>query len=342
MANASIIQLPIPDGKTAARRRPTARVVTVGLVIALLALIPVYSSLASQPTYLTLFSRIMIYALAALGLNLVLGYGALVSFGHALYIGIGAYAVGMLSTNGITNGFAHLGAALAVGLGASVVIGLICLRTGGIAFIMITLAFAQMIYFLAVGLKNYGGDDGLPIAARSDFGALDLSNNVVLYYVIFAILIATLYAIHRLVNARFGMVLRGAKVNPHRMAALGFSALPYQLAAYVISALVCVVAGVLLANLTSFASPAYMEWSLSGELIAMIVLGGLGSLVGPIIGAGVWLLLQELLTSVRLGLPWGLDDMLHDHWMLVLGAVVVLVTLGLKQGLYGWLLEDKE
>lgn len=342
MDNASAMQLPTLQGQSAAARKPTARIVTICLVVGLLALIPVYAALGSQPTYVTLFSRIMIYGLAALGLNLVLGYGALVSFGHSLYIGIGAYAVGMLSANGITNGYAHLGAGLAVGLGASILIGLICLRTGGIAFIMITLAFAQMVYFLAVGLKNYGGDDGLPISARSDFGVLDLSSNVVLYYVIFAILMATLYALHRLVNARFGMVLRGGKSNQRRMAALGFATLPYQLAAYVASALVCVVAGVLLANLTSFASPAYMQWSVSGELIAMVVLGGLGSLLGPIIGAAVWLLLEELLTSVRFGLPWGLDDMLHDHWMLLLGAVVVLVTLGLKQGLYGWLLEGRE
>ncbi|MBC7703287.1 MAG: branched-chain amino acid ABC transporter permease [Rhodoferax sp.] len=342
MDSASIIQIPIRDDQAPGNPVPTVRIVTICLVLGLFALMPIYSSLSSQPTYVTLFSRIMIYALAALGLNLVLGYGAMVSFGHSLYMGIGAYAVGMLSANGISSGFAHLGAALAVGLCASILIGLICLRTSGIAFIMITLAFSQMVYFLAVGLKNYGGDDGLPIPARSDFGALDLSNNVVLYYVIFALLMATLYGFYRLVHARFGMVLRGSKANQARMAALGFATVPYQLAAYVISALVCVIAGVLLANLTSFASPAYMQWSVSGELIAMVVLGGLNSLLGPIIGASVWLLLEELLTSVRFGLPWGLDDMLHDHWMLVLGAVVVLVTLGLKQGLYGWLLEDKQ
>jgi len=336
--------MPIVQGDASAApvRTPAARLVAACLVVGLLALVPVYASLGAQPSYLTLFSRIMIYGLAALGLNLVLGWGAMVSFGHSLYIGIGAYAVGMLSAHGIDNGFAHLGVGLAAGLAASLLIGLICLRTGGIAFIMITLAFAQMAYFLAVGLKNYGGDDGLPIAGRSTFGPLDLDNNLVLYYLIFAVLIATLYAFHRLVHSRFGMVLRGSKSNPRRMAALGFATLPYQLAAYVVSALVCVLAGMLLANLTSFASPAYMQWSVSGELIAMIVLGGLGSLLGPVVGAAVWLLLEEVLSSARLGLPWGLDDMLHDHWMLLLGAIVVLVTLGLKQGLYGWLLEPRK
>ena len=316
-----------------------AQAVAVACVVGGLALVPAFSAASGQTIWITLFARIMVFALAAVGLNLILGYGALVSLGHALYLGIGAYAVAMLSANGITNGFAHLGAALGTGLVVATVVGLICLRTGGVAFIMITLAFAQMAYYFAVGLKNYGGDDGLPIDRRSDFGALDLANNTVFYYLVFAVLMATLYALHRLVNARFGMVLRGSKSNRRRMAALGFDPLRYELAAYVLSALICVVAGVLLANLTNFASPSYMQWSMSGEMISMVVLGGLGTLMGPVVGALAWLLMEELLTTLRLGLPWGLDDQLHDHWMLVLGVFVVIVTLALKQGLYGWLAE---
>lgn len=319
-----------------------AHVAALACILGGLALVPVFTAATGQSIYLTLFSRIMIYALAAVGLNLILGYGALVSFGHALYLGIGAYAVGMLSTNGITNGFVHLGAALGVGLLAATLIGLICLRTGGVAFIMITLAFAQMAYYFAVGLKNYGGDDGLPIASRSDFGVLNITDNTVFYYLVFAVLMLTLYGLHRIVNARFGMVPRGAKSNRRRMAALGFSTLKYELGAYVISALICVVAGVLLANLTNFASPSYMEWPVSGEIIAMVVLGGLGTLVGPLVGALTWLLLEELLTSMHLGLPWGLDEALHDHWMLVLGVFVVIVTLTLKQGVYGWVVGRKK
>ncbi len=317
----------------------TLRVAALVTLVGGLALVPAVAAAADQPIYVTLFARIMVFALAAAGLNLILGYGALVSFGHALYLGIGAYAVGMLSASGVTNGFAHLGAALGAGLVVATLVGVICLRTGGVAFIMITLAFAQMAYYFAVGLKNYGGDDGLPIAARSDLRVMDIGDDRVFYYLVFAILMATLVGLHRLVNARFGMVLRGAKSNRRRMAALGFPTLRYELAAYVISALVCVVAGVLLANLTRFASPSYMQWSMSGEMISMVVLGGLGTLMGPLVGALAWLLLEELLTSLRLGLPWGLDDLLHDHWMLVLGAFVVLVTLALKQGLYGWLVE---
>ncbi len=320
-------------------RRGVVRAIVVACVVGGLALVPVLAAASDQPVYVTLFARVMIYALAAVGLNLILGYGSLVSFGHALYFGIGAYAVGMLSANGIDNGFAQLGAGLAVGLAAALLVGVICLRTGGIAFIMITLAFAQMAYYLAIGLKNYGGDDGLPIANRSHFGALKLADNTVLYYVIFAALVLTMLGLHRIVHARFGMVLRGSKSNRRRMAALGFSTLRYELAAYVLSALVCVVAGMLLANLTSFASPSYMDWSVSGELIAMVVLGGLGTLLGPVVGALVWLLVQELLTSTSFGLPWGLDEQIHDHWMLALGTIVVLVTLSMKQGIYGLAME---
>ncbi len=317
------------------------RGVVIALLVCLFALVPLFAAWSGQAAYITLFSRIMIYALAAMGLGLILGFGALVSFGHALYLGIGAYAVSMLSAHGISNGFAHLGAALGVGLLASTLIGLICLRASGIAFIMITLAFAQMFYYLVIGLKSYGGDDGLPLPARSNFGVVDISNNTVLYYVIFAVLMVTLYALRRLVDARFGMLLQGTKSNERRMAALGFPTLRYKLLAYVISALICVIAGVLLANLFRFTSPSYMQWSVSGELIVMVVLGGLGTLVGPIIGAAVWLLIEELLTTMRLGLPWGLDDFIRDHWMLVLGAFVLIVTLKLKQGLYGWLLERR-
>lgn len=337
--------LPLPLNMRVAssiRPRAAARALVLIVVIGGLALVPVIANATGQPTYLTLFSRLMVYALAALGLNLVLGYGALVSFGHALYLGIGAYAVGMLSAHGIGNGVVHLAVALCAGAAVATLIGLICLRTGGIAFIMITLAFAQMAYYLVIGLKAYGGDDGLPITSRSDFGTLDLSNNTVLYYVIFAALMLTLVGLHHVVHSRFGMVLRGAKSNERRMAALGFSTLRYKLAAYVISALICVMAGVLLANLTRFASPSYLQWSVSGELIAMVVLGGLNTLAGPIVGAGVWLLLEETLSSAQFGLPGGLDDMLHDHWMLVLGVFIVVATLMLRHGLYGWLVEREQ
>lgn len=320
----------------------SARKWVAAALIVLLGLVPVFSAVLGQAFYVTLFSRIMIFALAALGLNLVLGYGAMVSFGHAMYIGVGAYAVGILSYHGIGNGWVHLGVALAVGGVIATVIGAVCLRVSGIAFIMITLAFAQMFYFLAISLKQYGGDDGHGIAARSDFGLLSLDDNTVLYYVIYAVLMLTLLGFYRLVHARFGMVLRGCKSNERRMRALGFATLRVKLTAYVISALVCVLAGVLLANLTRFMSPSYMQWTVSGEMVLMVVLGGVGTLIGPMIGAGVWLLLEELLSSFSLGLPGGVDEFVRDHWLGLLGLFVIVATLLLRDGLYGALVRRDE
>ena len=293
------------------------------VLLGLLGLVPVYAAVFEQPFYITLFARILIFAIAAVGLNLILGYGALVSFGHALYIGIGAYAVGILSFHGVTSGWAHLGAGLAVGAVAATVVGWVCLRTAGIAFIMITLAFAQMFYFLSVSLKQYGGDDGLTIAARSDFGWVNLANNTVFYYAIFAVLVALLLLFRRIVDSRFGMVLRGCKSNERRMAALGFPTMRYKLAAYVISALVCVIAGMMLANLTKFASPSFMQWQASGDLIVMIVLGGMGTLIGPVAGATGLLLLEEVLAG------W------TQHWMVILGPLIVVIVIVSNRGIFG-------
>ena len=310
----------VPPGSRWGAGEMFAVVLLVGL-----ALVPLISAAIGQPFYVTLFTRIVIYALAALGLNLILGYGALVSFGHALYLGIGAYAGGILSFHGVDTGWAHLGAALGAGAGVAVVIGFVCLRTSGMAFIMITLAFAQMFYFLAVGLRQYGGDDGMTIAGRSDFGLFTLASNNALYYFAFVLLLLCLFAFRRLVDARFGMVLRGCRSNERRMAAMGFPTLRYKLTAYVISALVCVVAGVLLANLTKFASPSTMSWQTSGELIVMIVLGGMGTLIGPVAGAAALLLLEEVLAGVT------------QHWMVILGPLIVLIVLVAKKGLYGYI-----
>jgi branched-chain amino acid transport system permease protein len=188
---------------------------------------------------------------------------------------------------------------------------------------MITLAFAQMFYFLAVGLKDYGGDDGLPLAARSDFGLLNFDSNVQLYYTAYALLIALLLLTGRVVHAPFGMVLRGTRANDRRMRALGFPTQRYQLAAYMLAAMVCAVAGLLLANLTRFAAPAYMAWTVSGELIVMVVLGGMGTVFGPVWGAVALILLEELLKAQT------------EHWMLILGPAIVLVVLFAKRGLWG-------
>jgi branched-chain amino acid transport system permease protein len=336
MDKAPSVESPAAAGDSR-RAAPRTRILAAGAVIVALGLLPVAALGLGQPFYVTLVSRIMIFALAAVGLNLVLGYGAMVSFGHALYIGIGAYAVGILSFHGVTSGWLHIAAALGAGLVSAILVGLVCLRSSGVAFIMITLAFAQMFFFLAVSLRTYGGDEGLPLPARSNFGFLDLADNVALYYLIFAVLVGTLYAFYRLIHAKFGMALRGCKMNERRMAAIGFPTLRYKLAAYVISALVCVIAGVLLANLTKFVSPSYMQWTVSGELIVIVVLGGMGTVMGPVIGAAVWLVLEEVLSSARFGPPGGLGELLSTHWLGLMGLFVLVVTLALKQGLYGYL-----
>lgn len=317
----------VPPSPPARAARLQSRHVVATLLLVGLALVPVISAAIGQPFYVTLFTRVVIFALAAVGLNLILGYGALVSFGHAMYIGIGAYAVGILAHHGVGNGWVQLGVALVVGASVAVVIGVICLRTSGMAFIMITLAFAQMFYFLCISLKQYGGDDGLTIGARSDFGLFSLTSNTVLYYFALFLLGACLVFFQRLVHSRFGMVLRGCRSNERRMAALGFPTLRYKLTAYVISAVVCVVAGTLLANLTKFAAPSYMAWQASGDLIVMIVLGGMGTLVGPVAGAVALLIFEEILAG------W------TTHWMIVLGPMIVLIVLTAKKGLYGFLVD---
>ena len=319
----------------------SARFWIPALVLAGFALLPLYAALAGQSFYVTLFSRILIYALAGVALNFVLGFGGLVSFGHALYMGLGAYAVGILSFHGIGNGWLHLAAALVVGGLFATIIGSVVVRTGGMTFIMITLAFAQMGYFLAVSLKQYGGDDGLTIESRSSIGVLDLGSNTVLYYTILATLVAVLWLFNCILGARFGFVLKGSKSNERRMLALGFPTFRYKLAAYVISAMVCTLAGFFLANFTKFASPSYMQWSVSGELIVIIALGGMGTLFGPVVGAIVLLLLEEVLQGWKPGLYPPFEEIVNKHWQLFIGLFVILVVLYAKRGLYGFLVGER-
>lgn len=295
------------------------------LLLAVLALVPLYATFAQQPFYLTLFGRIVVFAIAAVSLDLILGYGGMVSFGHALYLGLGAYVVGILSYHGVDNGFVHLGVTLLLCALVGAVTGLLSLRTTGIAFIMITLAFAQMFYFLAVSLKQYGGDDGLPVAAGSRFGSVPLDDPAVLYYAAFTVLCLCVWGGRRMVDARFGMVIRGSRQNDRRMRALGYPTLRYKLVAYIISAMVCGVAGMLYANLTHFVSPAYMAWTASGELIVMVVLGGLGSFFGPVLGSAAMLLIEEWLKGMT------------EHWMIIFGPLIVVAVLVSRRGLYGLL-----
>jgi len=301
------------------------RNVLLWIGLAVLVALPPATMLADQPYYLTLVTRMLIFAIAALSLDLIVGYGAMVSFGHAAYLGVGAYAVGILAYHGIDAAWIQWSTALLASALIACLIGLVSLRTSGVYFIMITLAFAQMLYFLVVGLKAYGGDDGLTINARGRIGPLDLSNGATLYYLVLALLIGFLLLCRRIVASRFGMVIRGSKSNEQRMRALGFPTLRYRLTAFVIAGTMCGLAGVLLAALTNFASPAYMHWTRSGELLVMVILGGMGSLVGPILGAIALLSLEEVLSG------W------TEHWQVILGPILIVIVLFARRGLYGLL-----
>ncbi|HYY38883.1 MAG TPA: branched-chain amino acid ABC transporter permease, partial [Xanthobacteraceae bacterium] len=279
--------------------RLTPRNAFVAGVIAILALVPVYAGVTGNTFIMSLFTRIVILAMAAVSLNLIMGFGGMVSFGHAVYLGIGGYAVGILAKEGINSGLLQWPLAVVASALLALTVGALSLRTRGVYFIMITLAFAQMVYYVAIGLDRYGGDDGLTIYKRSQFGAaIDLSNKTVFYYLCLALLLATIYLVWRLVHSRFGMVIQGARSNERRMRAIGFPTYRYKLLCFVFAGMLCGLAGVLLANHTDFISPALMHWTRSGDLIVMAVLGGMGTVFGPVIGAVALLVLEETLSGI--------------------------------------------
>lgn len=293
------------------------------VLLAGLALLPFAAAAADEPFFTAFFARVLIYAIAATALNLALGLGGLVSLGHALFLGLGMYSVALPAHFGLTSGWLHLALCVASCGAVGLVTGYISLRTTGIAFIMITLAFAQMGYFLVVSLKQFGGDDGMPIAAASDFFGFTLGSADAVYGVAFCLLAALALWVARLRSAPFGMTLRAGRQNPRRVASLGLALPRYQLTAYVLSAVLCGVAGMLLANLNAYASPSSMSWMVSGELIVMVVLGGMGSVFGPFLGAVAFLGAEELLKA------W------TEHWMALFGLLILGVALLGKAGITG-------
>jgi branched-chain amino acid transport system permease protein len=291
-----------------------------------LAILPVAATAIGQDHLIPLITRVMIFAIAAVSLDLILGAGGLVSFGHAAFLGIGAYAVGILSEHGSTGLAAHVAMALLVAAAFAALTGWISLRTRGVHYIMITLAFGQMAFFTATSLARYGGDDGLTIATRSEvFGRGVLEDDRVFYALVLACLIGTYLLCRALVASRFGRVLRGAADNEMRIAAMGFDSTRFRLVATVISGSLCALAGVLLANQTEFVAPAYMSWQRSGELLVMVILGGIGSLHGAILGALAFLLLEEWLSRIS------------EHWKMIFGPLLVLIVLFARGGLMGLL-----
>jgi branched-chain amino acid transport system permease protein len=304
----------------------SVRNIATAALLAGLALVPVYCHVSGNFFLLSLFTRIIILAMAAVSLNLIMGFGGMVSFGHAAYIGIGGYAVGILAYEGTTSGLIQWPLALVVSALFALVIGALSLRTRGVYFIMITLAFAQMIYYVGVGLSRYGGDDGLTIYRRSQFaGLINLNNKTAFYYLCFGLLLATIYCIWRLVNSRFGLVIQGSRSNDRRMRAIGFPTFRYRLACFVIAGTICGLAGVLLANHTDFISPAMMHWTRSGDLIIMAVLGGMGTVAGPVMGAVALLVLEETLSGIT------------EYWQIILGPMLLAVVLFARGGIDGML-----
>ncbi|HWM48408.1 MAG TPA: branched-chain amino acid ABC transporter permease [Xanthobacteraceae bacterium] len=313
-------------GAKPARRVSRADVIAAAIFL-LLAAVPLGASMGTESYLLALVTRVMIFAIAALALDLLVGYGALVSFGHAAFVGLGAYAAGILASHGINEALIALPVALAVSMLFALATGIVCLRTRGVYFIMITLAFGQMAFFTASSLAPYGGDDGLTLRTRDMVAGLPLlAGDHSLYYVVFACLLGAYALCRALIASRFGRVFRGARENPTRMATIGFEVFRYQLVAYVIAGGLAGLSGFLLANATDFVSPAYMSWQRSGELIIMVLLGGMGTLYGAIVGAAAFLLAEEWLSG------------LTEHWKMIFGPLLIIVVLFARGGLVGVLM----
>jgi branched-chain amino acid transport system permease protein len=274
--------------------------------------------------YVGFASRIMIYALAASSLNLILGYGGMLSFGHAAFVGAGAYVVGILMAEGVASAWVSWPLAIVIAGLLAAAVGAISLRTRGVYFIMITLAFAQMLYYIAVGMKAYGGEEGLNLATRSDVGfGLNLKDDATFYYVVLAILVAGLYGLRRLANARFGRVVEAIRENETRMEAIGFPTYRYKLVCFALGGAIAGLAGALLANQNSYVNPNLLYWTQSGSLMIMVILGGVGALYGGLLGAVALLVLEEVFSAYTI------------HWQLGVGAILLAIVLFAPQGLAG-------
>jgi len=307
----------------------------VSAAIIVVAIVPLIANPLGQAALVTLIARIMIFAIAAASLNLILGYGGLASFGHAAFFGIGSYVVGILYHHysegtklfGFVPGSDQLlitlpAAVLVAGLFA-LVIGALALRTGGVQFIMITLAFAQMLFFLFVSLKTYGGEDGITIRRANSLFFLDLRDRVTMYYVILIATVLSFAFLWRVVHSSYGAVLAGIRQSERRMTAMGIDTYRYKLYGFVLAGMMAGFAGGLLAVLMRFTSPETLHWTMSGELMIMVILGGVGTFFGPIWGAALYLVLETYLRS------W------TDNWQLVMGLILLLVVLGTRGGVQG-------
>ncbi|WP_108445825.1 branched-chain amino acid ABC transporter permease [Halomonas denitrificans] len=320
---------------TAAPRLGRQCLVNAGL-LALTLLAPLVAHLLGEAYYVNLATRIVLIAMAGVGLNLALGHGGMISFGHAAYFGVGGYVAGISAFHAF-DGSLLLGlpgsddmlVIWAVALAAcgllALAIGAVSLRTSGVYFIMITLAFAQMVYYFATSWPSYGGQDGLPIYLRNGLPLIDSQQPLSFFLVCFALLLAAMAITARLMGSRFGAALTMARLNETRLATAGISPYPIRLTAFVISAMITGLAGALYADLNGFVSPAMLSWHFSGELMVIVILGGVGRLFGPLAGAIVYVLMETLLGG------------LTEYWLFFLGLVLLGVVLFARQGVIGWL-----
>ena len=298
--------------------------IALGVTMALALALPWLMQALGASFYVSMAGRVLVYAIAATSLNLVLGYGGMVSFGHAAFVGVGAYVTGVMISEGVLDGGAHLLATLLVSGLAAAVIGAISLRTRGVYFIMITLAFAQMLFYLANSIKGYGGDEGLNIRTRSAIGfGLDLKNPTTFYYVALAVLAASLWALARFVPSRLGRAVLAIRDDEQRAEALGFATFRLRWLVFVVAGMVAGIAGALSVNQQGYVSPNVLHWTQSGTLMVMVILGGVATLWGGVIGAAVLLLLQEVLSAYT------------PHWEFWTGWVLLAVVLFARQGLAG-------
>lgn len=305
-------------------------------VLILLVAFPLAMQAIDHLFYVSFASRVLIYAIAATSLNLVLGYGGMISFGHAAFVGAGAYVASIAIAEGVTSAWIGWPAAIAVSAALAWVIGAISLRTRGVYFIMITLAFAQMMFYLVNSMKAYGGDEGLTLPQRATLGfGLDLGNEVVFYYVVLLILVLMLYALHRLVHSRFGRVMVAIRENEARVEAIGLPVHRYQLVCFVIAGAAGGLAGALLASHGKYVNPNVLHWVQSGTLMIMVILGGVGHLWGGVIGAVVLLVLEHAIADYPI--PWlaQLAPNYQQHANLGVGLVLLAIVLFAPQGIAG-------
>lgn len=315
----------------------------IGCLIALLVLPFVLDALGSSYLIST-FTRLIVFAIAAVSLDLLIGYTGLVSFGHAAFLGVGAYAVGILSFHhyedillfglpGTLSGLVAIPLAVLLSALAALIIGALSLRTKGVYFIMITLSFGQMLFFLFVSLEKYGGDDGMMMFdGRNTLPLLDLNDRWTFYYFCLFWFIAFFWFCSRIVRSKFGRTLAAIKQNEDRLSSIGINAYWAKLQIFVIAGIGAGLAGALSANHTEFVSPALTHWTRSGDLMIVVILGGMGTLIGPVLGTFIFLLLEEFLPLILHSVGLAL---LAEHWRFVFGPILILVVLYAKSGLYG-------